>query len=161
LIFYNLSYLPILAKTGRLQQEIKMWTQRVEELSDSLKALATGNGIIFRANFRFDEIFIIPESLTVSTQSEAALREIVPQLRGGTIEVIGHTDNSRPPSAWQSNWDYSAAAAAAVAQRLVTLGVLAARVLVLGAGDTRPLAGKAGADSQILNRRVEIVVRVR
>ncbi|MEO0004740.1 MAG: OmpA family protein [candidate division WOR-3 bacterium] len=161
LIFYNLSYLPIQAKVVRLEQEIKMWTQRVEELTDSLKMLTSGEDTIFCTSYRFDELFTSPAELRLSSQGETVLRGIGAQLRGGRVEVIGHTDSKVPPAPWRSNWDYSAAAAAVVARRLVSLGVPAERVVVMGAGDTRPLIPRGGADAQFLNRRVEIVALVR
>lgn len=138
-----------------------MWTRRVEELADSLKVLATGRDTIFSASFRFDELFTSPESLKVSAQGETVLRGIVSRLQGGRVEVIGHTDTERPPSGFRSKWDYSAAAAAAVCRRLISLGVRAESLLVVGAADTRPAVAKADAAAQILNRRVEIAVRAR
>ncbi len=161
LIFYNVSYLPLQAKVVRLEQEIKMWTQRVEELTDSLKVLTSGSDTLFRASYRFDELFTSPEELKISTQGETVLRGIVSHLRSGRVEVIGHTDSKSPPAPWRSNWDYSAAAAAAVARRLISFGISAERVLVVGLADTRPLVAQTGADAQIINRRVEIAVRVR
>lgn len=159
LVLYNTSYLSMQTRVVRLQQEIKMWTERIEELTDSLKVLTTENDTLFHASYRFDELFTSPEELRISAQGEVILKGIITRLRTGKVEVIGHTDRKSPPAPWQSNWDYSAGAAAVVARRLVSLGVQAERVVVIGAADTRPVAAQTGADAQVVNRRVEIVVR--
>lgn len=161
LVLYNISYLPMQARVVGLQQEIKMWTERIEELTDSLKALTTGSDTLFRASYRFDELFTSPEELRISAQGEAILKGIVARLRTGIAEVTGHTDRKSPPAPWQSNWDYSAGAAAVVARRLISLGVPAEGVLVIGAADTRPVVAQTSADAQVVNRRVEIIVRPR
>lgn len=164
LLFYNFSYLSKEAKIARLEQEIGMWTQRVAELTDSIRRVTAGSDTLFCRAFRFGELFESAESLKVSPDGEARLREVVPQLRSssGVIEVIGHTDSRRSPSLlyWPTGWEYSAAAAAAVARRLISLGVPAERVLVVGAADTKPVVPKTTSDVQLLNRRVEIAVRI-
>ncbi len=163
LIFYNFNYLPAREKILRLQQEIKMWTERVNELTDSLQTLSTGKDTAFNVSYRFDELFISAESLKISPPGETILRSLLPNLRGAaTIEVIGHTDTRNSPTTrWSSSWDYSASAAAVVARRLITLGVPAQKIIVVGAGDTRPLVAKTTHSAAVINRRIEIAVRTR
>ncbi len=159
LLFYNISYLPTVGKVNRFQQEIDMWTQRVAVLNDSLRRLRDESDSLFRVSFRFDELFVTAESLVLSPGGQVALKGIVPQLRGGRVEIIGHTDSSRPPAPWRNNWEYSAVAAAVVARELIARGVPVGAIVVGGVADTRPVATKATSDVQILNRRVEITVR--
>ncbi|MEO0071617.1 MAG: OmpA family protein [candidate division WOR-3 bacterium] len=165
LLFYNFSYLSKEAKISRLEQEIKMWTQRVAELTDSLRRSTEGTDTLFSRTFRFDELFESAESLKVSRDGEARLRDMVPQLRStsGVIEVIGHTESKRSPAllSWPTGWEFSASAAAAAARTLISLGVPAERILVVGAADNRPAVPKTATDAQLMNRRVEITVRVR
>lgn len=165
LLFYNISYLPRQEQIERLEQEIKMWTQRVTELTDSLQRLNSAADTFFSRTFRFDELFVSAESLGVSVQGKTRLRELASQLRAlnGKFEIIGHTDGPRPPdnSPWRTSWEYSAAAAAAVAKELVSLGLSAERLLVCGAGDTRPQEKRGSVVAMLANRRVEIVLRSR
>ena len=165
LLVYNISYLPKQERIERLEEEIKMWTQQVTELNDSLQRLNSAADTLYRQTFRFDELFVSDESLGVSVQGKKRLRELASQLRAlnGKFEIIGYTDGPRPPdnSPWRTNWEYSAAAAAAVAKELVSLGVSAERLLVCGAGDTRPQEKKGSAATMLVNRRVEIAVRSR
>ncbi len=165
LLFYNVSYLPQQGRVARLQQEINMWTQQVTELTDSLQRLTSVSDTIFKRTFRFDELFLSAESLVLSAQGKLLLRDVAPQLKALNVnfEVIGHTDGAKPPigSPYRTGWEYSAAAAAAVANELKTLGIGAERLLVCGAADTKPLVKKGSADARLLNRRVEIAVRSR
>ncbi len=165
LLFYNFTYLPKKAKITRLQQEIVMWTERVSELTDSLKRTTERSDTLFTQTFRFDEIFENPESLVVSRQGEALLREILPRLQNvsGVVEVIGHTDSKRSPSLtrWPTGWEYSASAASTVARSLISLGLPQKRVRVVAAADTKPLIAQTGMEAQVMNRRIEIVLRIR
>lgn len=163
LLFYNISYLPKQERIVRLQQEISMWTQQITELTDSLQRLNSARDTTLNRTYRFDELFVSGESLILSVQGKLLLREVAPQLKALNVkfDVIGHTDGANPPinSPYRTNWEYTAAAAAAVANELVNLGVPAGLIMVCGAGDSRPLMKKGSADARLLNRRVEIAVR--
>ncbi|MGQ9678178.1 MAG: OmpA/MotB family protein [bacterium] len=165
LLLYNINYLPKQSRIRRLEQEINMWTQRVTELTDSLQQLSSADGTGLSWTFRFDELFVSPESLGVSVDGKTKLREIASQLKtlNSKFEITGYADGPRPPDnlRWRTNWEYSAAAATAVAKELVNLGVTAERLLVCGAGDTRPRTKKGSADVMLLEGRVEISVRSR
>lgn len=79
----------------------------------------------------------------------------------GNISIEGHTD-SIPISnaAYASNWDLSAARAAAVANQMLSSYALPpGRVMVAGYADTRPQASNASWEGRAENRRVEIVVK--
>ena len=78
----------------------------------------------------------------------------------GSLTIEGHTDDV-PISTerFGSNWDLSAARAAAVANALLRHApIQAARVLVEGHAETDPREPNADAASRARNRRVEIVV---
>jgi chemotaxis protein MotB len=75
------------------------------------------------------------------------------------LQIEGHTD-SLPIATPQfpSNWELSAARAAAVARVFIDAGVAAPRVAVLGHADTRPVEPNDHAEGRARNRRVQLLV---
>jgi outer membrane protein OmpA-like peptidoglycan-associated protein len=71
------------------------------------------------------------------------------------IEVAGHTDST---GSREHNQALSEQRAAAVATYLEKRGVLKSRVLTIGAGETRPVAGNDSAAGRAKNRRVELTL---
>ncbi len=165
LVFYNLAYVPQRQLVLRQEQEIRMWTNEVQTLAAKLKELETQPDVPYFTVFTFDELFLGPESFTITKQGETALQQCVARLQEvkGTIEVTGHTDNTPVPAALRnqfvSNWEYGAARAAAVVKLLVGWGVAAERFVVRSCGATRPRDDNSTAEGRQRNRRVEIVVR--
>ena len=79
----------------------------------------------------------------------------------GKITVSGHTDNI--PMAFSerfdSNWDLSAARAAAVADYFMDSAPIDSdRINVLGFADTKPIASNDTSDGRSQNRRIEILI---
>jgi chemotaxis protein MotB len=88
--------------------------------------------------------------------------DILPVLRlaSGDIVVEGHTDNQ--PIATQqypSNWELSAARAAAMVRIFEGQGLAAPRLAALGLGASRPMASNETAVGRTQNRRVIIKIR--
>lgn len=86
---------------------------------------------------------------------------------GYPVAVEGHTDDVPIASArFPSNWELSAARAAAVARLLIERGLAQERLTVIGLAHTRPQAphrddsGRALPENQARNRRVSILVRL-
>ena len=80
---------------------------------------------------------------------------------GGQVQVSGHTDNI--PIAFSerfdSNWDLSAARAAAVADFLfANSNIDSQRVSVFGYADTKPVSDHASAAGRAENRRIDILL---
>jgi chemotaxis protein MotB len=78
----------------------------------------------------------------------------------GTLTIEGHTDDV-PISTMRftSNWDLSAARAAAVANSLLLHApIQSARLRVMGYAETHPREPNASAPPRARNRRVEIIV---
>jgi chemotaxis protein MotB len=79
------------------------------------------------------------------------------------IRIEGHTD-SKPPkpalrSRYPTNWELSSARATNVLRCLIRDGGLPAdRLLAVGYGATRPVAGNETEEGRRRNRRVEIVL---
>lgn len=95
------------------------------------------------------------------------LADIAPPLLGipYRLTVEGHTDDLPIHSTvFPSNWELSAARAAAVARYLIDRGFPRDHVQVMGLAETRPLvpnhdaAGNAIPDNQARNRRIVILV---
>lgn len=77
------------------------------------------------------------------------------------VTVSGHTDSI--PIAFSerflSNWDLSAARAAAVADFfLATNAVIVSRIDVVGFADTKPVASNSTSEGRSQNRRIEILI---
>lgn len=78
----------------------------------------------------------------------------------GKLTVEGHTDDIPiRTSRFYSNWDLSAARAAAVANVLLATGdVEPTRLAVKGLADTKPRVVNASPENRAKNRRVEIII---
>ncbi|KPQ30559.1 MAG: chemotaxis protein MotB [Marinobacter excellens HL-55] len=78
----------------------------------------------------------------------------------GRLTVEGHTDDLPiRTERFYSNWDLSAARAAAVANVLLARDhVLPTRLSVTGLADTEPRVSNSSADNRAKNRRVEIII---
>jgi chemotaxis protein MotB len=74
------------------------------------------------------------------------------------LTIEGHTDNVPSSGRYPSNWDLSAARAAAVANFLVAQGLDRRRLATVGYGENHPLATNATPEGRAANRRVVIVV---
>ena len=81
---------------------------------------------------------------------------------GFYVKVEGHTDNMPINSqVYPSNWELSAARAAAVARYLISEGVQPERLTIIGYGETRPRAGNDTEEGRALNRRVSLIITSR
>lgn len=121
------------------------------ETAEAVVTVRLTNGLLFPSG----QVEIAPEGL-------ALLRELAPLLQASPaqVEVQGHTD-SVPISGWlfPSNWELSAARAAAVVRGLVASGLPPDRLFAAGYADTRPLASNDDEAGRRANRRVELVLR--
>ncbi|MBW0148406.1 flagellar motor protein MotB [Marinobacter arenosus] len=93
---------------------------------------------------------------------EGLLLEMADVLAGipGELTVEGHTDDVPiRTSRFYSNWDLSAARAAAVANALLaTEDVDPTRLAVKGLADTEPRVPNSSVENRARNRRVEIII---
>lgn len=106
-----------------------------------------------------DRILFPSGSATLQPAAVDLLRTLAPSLAAlpGSITVEGHSDDVAISTArFPSNWELSAARAAAVVRVLATLGLPPERLGALGLADSRPLTTDPTRRSE--NRRVEIVV---
>lgn len=112
--------------------------------------------IEIRSALLFEAGDVIP-----AIEADPLIRRIAERLRGLTnpIHVEGYTDNS-PVSGnrFPSNWELSAARAAAVVRMLEMNGVDSERLAAVGFGEHKPAYSNRTAEGQRLNRRIVIVL---
>ncbi len=149
----------------------------LEELLDQVKAAAS-SGVPGEENYGGMQIAKTPDRLIIRLPEHISfdlgkarikpsmadtLARLAPViLRNGKCRIIvtGHTDDlpiSTPQFA--SNWELSAARAAAVARALTSQGVPARHMHIQGMADQAPLAPNSDEANRQRNRRVEIELR--
>ena len=136
---------------ANLKSQIDQGLANVERVGDQiLVQLSTQDS--FRSGFAELEATFLP--------TLGALGETISEL-GSKVTISGHTDNI--PIAFSerflSNWDLSAARAAAVADFLIQDNAVAEnRIDVVGFADTKPIASNTTPQGRSQNRRIEILI---
>jgi len=113
---------------------------------------------------RGDEITLnMPSNITFASGSADLNARFFPVLDSVTkvvkkynktlIEVAGHTDSV---GSIESNQSLSERRANTVAQYLISKGIVRDRTIVVGAGESMPVADNGTAEGRALNRRVEL-----
>lgn len=132
-----------------------------QDLEDQVRIERTERAILVQLR----DGFLFPSARADLTPEGVALVRRLAEFLGripGELEVEGHTDPI--PIAthrFPSNWELSAARAAAVARKLIDNGVPARRLRAIGYADTRPVASNATADGRAANRRVTLMILAR
>ncbi|MGQ3049267.1 MAG: OmpA/MotB family protein [Niveispirillum sp.] len=106
-----------------------------------------------------ERILFASGSATLQPAAINLLRTLAPSLAAlpGSITVEGHSDDLAISTIrFPSNWELSAARAAAVVRALAGMGIPPARLGALGLADSRPVTADPARRAE--NRRVEIVV---
>ena len=110
--------------------------------------------IIIRQQVRFER-----DSAKILSDSSVLLEEIADALQKNpgikVVEIQGHTDNSGTA---QRNKELSEQRAAAVKDRLVSLGVASSRLQSKGFGSERPIVPNVTEGNRARNRRVALVI---
>ncbi|QJT10539.1 OmpA/MotB family protein [Oceanidesulfovibrio marinus] len=112
------------------------------------------------------EILFGPGSSSLRPKGRQLLTELAQHLTpvpGHTVYIIGHTDSvpisTEHHSQYPSNWELSAARAAAVARFLLAHSSIdPSRIAVTGLAAHHPIAGNDTAEGRSKNRRVEILI---
>jgi outer membrane protein OmpA-like peptidoglycan-associated protein len=84
------------------------------------------------------------------------MAQTIQQYPQTTVDVIGHADATGDDA---YNQALSERRASSVAQYLISRGVLPARLLVLGRGESQPIASNDTVQGRAQNRRVEVILR--
>lgn len=136
---------------GELEQEISKGKVELETQGSKIVIRIRENG-----SFGPGSAYVQDDFLPVLDKIREVLVEVP-----GRISVEGHTDNTPlgRGGRYQSNWDLSAARAAAVAEQLfIAPEMNEGRFQVIGHAHVRPLADNKTAESRSRNRRVEIII---
>lgn len=145
---------------------------RLSQLAAQMKAevrAQAGPGV--EVESRKDSLVVrLPEAITFD-QGRAAIKpamasvlgrlaEILSRRSGYNVVVTGHTDNVPIRNRdFASNWELSAARAAAVAKALMAKGSTPSRFTISGQADQKPIASNHTSEGRQQNRRVEIELR--
>lgn len=129
-------------------------------LGDGVEVDLTSKGI--RVTF-VDSIAFAPGSVALDEPAQHVL-EIVAELASSVaaVEVEGHTDNTPiSTAAYPSNWELSAARAAAVVRFLTiqTDSLPADRYIATGYGEFRPRDTNETPEGRARNRRISVLFR--
>jgi chemotaxis protein MotB len=129
----------------------------------------TGSGV--EVESRKDSLVVrLPEAITFD-QGRAEIKPVMASVLGRLAEILvrrggykvvvtGHTDNVPIRNRdFASNWELSAARAAAVARALMAKGSNPSRFTISGQADQRPIASNDTTNGRQQNRRVEIELR--
>lgn len=129
-----------------------------------LRAQLQGSGVSVTRNGN-DITLNMPGNVTFATDSSDLRPDFTSTLNSVALvlkeydktilEVAGHTDNT---GADQYNQALSERRASSVAQYLESQGVLARRIMTVGAGETHPIASNDTAEGRQANRRVELTL---
>jgi chemotaxis protein MotB len=136
---------------SELEQEISKGQVELETQGSKVVIRIRENG-----SFKGGSAYVTDEFLPVLDKIREVLVEVP-----GRISVEGHTDNTPLGSGgrYNTNWDLSAARAAAVAEQLFIAPEMdESRFMVVGHGSVRPLIDNRTAENRAKNRRVEIII---
>ena len=135
---------------ANLKSEISSGLANVEKVGDQILVQLSSQGS-FRSGFAELQESFVP---TLTSVAEAISDS------QGSVTISGHTDNI--PIAFSerfdSNWDLSAARAAAVADFMMQRSISDERLTVLGFADTQPVSSNDTALGRQQNRRIEILI---
>ncbi|MFW6375179.1 MAG: OmpA/MotB family protein [Guyparkeria sp.] len=133
---------------------------RFEDMGDDVEVSAIADRVQLRVK---DNILFPTGEAGLSDPGRALLARLAERLDDSDyrITVEGHTDD-RPIQTWRypSNWELSAARAAAVVRELIAGGIRPTRLHAVGMADTQPIADNDTAVGRAENRRVDLVLEL-
>lgn len=140
------------------------------KLSNQLEQLGLGQSVAIKVTEDYAQLEIQDKILFESSQASLTdpgkhlLDGLAPLLKEsvGLIFIEGHTDN-RPINTAQfpSNWELGSARATSVLHYLKTQGLDNRRMRAVTYADTQPIADNETAEGREINRRVNILIKVR
>lgn len=156
------------SKASRYESELS----RLENSRRELEAKLKGTGATVRIKNGAVSVLLPgavlfdPGQTTLRPQSKVTLRKIAGILKteasAEIVRIEGHTDNDpivKQKDKYKSNWELSAARAAAVLHYMVEeCGVSPTRVYIAGFGQHQPIADNRSKTGKAKNRRVEFVI---
>lgn len=140
------------------------------KLSEKLEQMGLDQSVAIKVTEDYAQLEIQDNILFESSQANLTnpgkhlLDDLVPLLQQavGLIFIEGHTDN-RPIRTVQfpSNWELGAARATSVLHYLTTLGLESTRMRAVTYADTQPIADNDTPEGREMNRRVNILIKVK
>jgi len=134
--------------------------ERLQNWIDDGQVQVTGNALWIAIELNASLLFESGDALPV-IEAEPLLKQVATLVAGrdNPVHVEGFTDN-RPISTdrYPSNWELSAARAAAVVRLLQRQGVDPARMAAVGYGEFQPAYSNRTAEGRQRNRRLVIVI---
>lgn len=129
---------------AKLREQLRGTGVSVTRVGDNVTLNMPGN-----ITFRTDSSDLNPSFFRVLDSVALVAKEFDKTL----VEVAGHTDSTGSEA---YNQQLSERRAGTVAEYLRTRGILADRLITVGAGEARPIASNETAEGRALNRRVEL-----
>ncbi|WP_341328507.1 OmpA family protein [Methylotuvimicrobium sp. KM2] len=140
------------------------------KLSEKLEQMGLDKSVAIKVTEDYAQLEIQDNILFESSQANLTdpgkhlLDDLVPLLQQavGLIFIEGHTDD-RPIKTVQfpSNWELGAARATSVLHYLTTQGLESARMRAVTYADTQPIADNDTPEGREMNRRVNILIKVK
>ena len=131
---------------ARLIQQVREDGVKITRHGDAFTLLLAG-GNVFASN----QSKVNPEA----QQSLASITAVLEEYRNTRISIYGHTDDVGEE---RYNQVLSQRRAQSVADYLVKGGVAAKRIVIIGYGESRPLADNASEEGRARNRRIELLL---
>jgi outer membrane protein OmpA-like peptidoglycan-associated protein len=131
---------------ARLIQQVREDGVKITRHGNAFTLLLAG-GNVFASN----QSKLNPEA----QQSLASITAVLEEYRNTRISIYGHTDDEGEE---HYNQVLSQRRAQSVADYLVKGGVAAKRIVIIGYGESRPLADNASAEGRARNRRIELLL---
>ncbi|HWK66922.1 MAG TPA: type VI secretion system protein TssL, long form [Rhizobiaceae bacterium] len=154
------SFLPLAEVSGSTGQFERIRSALAQEIEAGKLSLVTrGDFIVIEINNRLlfepGKAEVKSDFLPIALNVAAALEP-----EKGTLQIIGHTDNTklRKSSPFASNYDLSVARAKAVEKALSPGLTDPSRITVAGKGETEPIADNTTAEGRAANRRVDVLI---
>lgn len=127
--------------------------ERQEDLTKELTDKASIGKRYFLDQVNFDQASpVITDKIVDQLNKIATTLKAKPEVK---IEIVGHTDNVGDPRA---NLGLSRFRAKAVSNYLFNAGADPARIIVIGKGETEPIAPNDTEENKAKNRRVEMIL---
>lgn len=152
-------------RSGQYARDLEALRTRINRLEYHLAACREGGRPV--ATLLADDLFA-PATATLTDAGRRRLKALADTLttryEDRAFRVEGHADSIPPGpslrSTYPSNWELSAARAAAVVRFLIeATGLAPDRFEVVALGDTRPVATNETAFGRRQNRRIRILAR--
>lgn len=143
-----------------LPELANQFKDKLEDLIDNESIQVSSNEFWLQISLNNKILFSLG-SVTPSETAETIFKKVANILRNlsNPIQVEGFTDNLAINTLqFPSNWELSAARAAAIVKLLVANGVSPTRLSAIGYGEFQPIADNNTPEGQAKNRRVVLMI---